>query len=248
MVIFQKTLAANIFVTAYHQSDLFGKGIFLALGFLSLITWVIILQKTLSLRSVRKLSDQFIEAMQKQKSRILSVNPVSDDAPSTVHPFKEIYTCLKSKTLEILEKNHFFSKKSEGDEASTFLSSSDIDLMQAQLQVTITSQMKQIETNLFVLPVVVSLAPFLGILGTVWGILISLSEMQKGALQSQAVVLSGLSTALGTTVLGLVIAIPALIAHSYLKNAIRSFAVDMDDFSNLLLSTIEMQYRRVDTQ
>jgi biopolymer transport protein TolQ len=51
--------------------------------------------------------------------------------------------------------------------------------------------------------------------------------------------------ALATTVLGLVIAIPALIAHSYLKNSLKCFQTDMEDFSNLLISTIELQYRKV---
>jgi biopolymer transport protein TolQ len=71
-------------------------------------------------------------------------------------------------------------------------------------------------------------------------------------MQSQAVgsshqmVLSGLSLALATTVLGLIDAIPALIGYNYLKNGIRDFNTEMEEFANEILASVEMQYRKVD--
>jgi biopolymer transport protein TolQ len=55
--------------------------------------------------------------------------------------------------------------------------------------------------------------------------------------------LGGLSMALATTVLGLLVAIPALVGHSYLKNAERETRRDMETFSHTLLAAIELQYR-----
>ena len=82
---------------------------------------------------------------------------------------------------------------------------------------------------------------------TVWGILVSFGELQAGhAATSNGVILGGLSTALTTTVLGLLIAIPALIGHSYFKALIRQFCLEMGKFSHFLLSTVELQYRKVD--
>jgi biopolymer transport protein TolQ len=60
------------------------------------------------------------------------------------------------------------------------------------------------------------------------------------------VIIGGLSTALATTVLGLVIAIPALIAYNYLKHRINNYSSEMQDFLYELLSYLELQYRRVD--
>lgn len=60
-------------------------------------------------------------------------------------------------------------------------------------------------------------------------------------------VLSGLSLALATTVLGLIDAIPALIGYNYLKNSIRDFAMEMEGFSNDLLTSVELEYRKMDT-
>jgi biopolymer transport protein TolQ len=59
-------------------------------------------------------------------------------------------------------------------------------------------------------------------------------------------IIGGLSTALATTVLGLVIAIPALIAYNYLKHRVANYSSEMQDFLYELLSYLELQYRRVD--
>jgi biopolymer transport protein TolQ len=93
------------------------------------------------------------------------------------------------------------------------------------------------------------LAPFLGLLGTVWGILTTFSELQvQGSSSSHQMVLGGLSLALATTVFGLIDAIPALIGYNYLKNTIRDFQTEMEKFASELLASIEMQYRKVDLE
>jgi biopolymer transport protein TolQ len=111
----------------------------------------------------------------------------------------------------------------------------------------VATQTKTLEKNLFLLSTVVSLAPFLGLLGTIWGILTTFSELQSHtAGGTHQMVLGGLSLALATTVLGLLDAIPALIGYNYLKNAIREFQTEMEGFANEILASIEMQYRKVD--
>ena len=86
----------------------------------------------------------------------------------------------------------------------------------------------------------------MGLLGTVWGILTTFSELQSATGPTNQTVLSGLSLALATTVLGLIDAIPALIGYNYLKNSIRDFETDMEGFSTEILASVELQYRRVD--
>ena len=111
----------------------------------------------------------------------------------------------------------------------------------------VSTQIKNLEKNLFILSTVVTLAPFLGLLGTVWGILITFSELQSHTMGSaNQLVLGGLSLALATTVLGLFIAIPALIGYNYLKHAISDYATEMENFSIELVASVEMQYRKVD--
>jgi biopolymer transport protein TolQ len=108
-------------------------------------------------------------------------------------------------------------------------------------------QTKFLEKSLYVLSTTVSLAPFLGLLGTVWGILTTFSELQnQGTGNTHQMVLGGLSLALATTVLGLIDAIPALIGFNYLKNDVKDFQTEMESFSNELLASVELQYRQVD--
>ena len=222
--------------SAYAESDFFGKCIFFGLFALSIGCWVILVQKTLQMKRARKLADTFRRACSQNQEHLLALDPKKGN-----HPFAEVFTALKGKTLEILNKNHFFSEEKD----KVYLTRSDLDLLEAHVLTTISAESKHLEKHLFILSTIRTLAPFLGLLGTVWGILITFSEMQGGAsVTSNAAILGGLSTALATTVIGLVIAIPALIAYNWLHNTSKNLTSDMEDFLYSLLSTIELQYRR----
>ncbi|MBI2742292.1 MAG: MotA/TolQ/ExbB proton channel family protein [Chlamydiales bacterium] len=242
-------LAANIFLSSYSQSDFFGKLIFLGLFALSIACWIVLIQKTWMTRNVQRVSLSFQKAIAQNKRPLFSLDVA--DLPKQLNralpnPFAEIFDTLKQKSVELLNKNHFFSAKDSPEPAPVYLSPKDLELIESHVLTTISSQTKLLEKNLFVLSTIATLAPFLGLLGTVWGILITFSELHSGASAgSNAAMLGGLSTALATTVLGLVIAIPALVAYNYLKNSVRTFSSDMEDFLYLLLSTVELQYRKV---
>lgn len=185
-------------------------------------------------------------AINKNKERLLALElkdlptPKNKEIP---HPFAEVFSTIKQKTVETLNKNHFFANQTQ----SVYLSKTDIELLETTALTTISGEQKKLEKNLFVLSTIVTLAPFLGLLGTVWGILITFTELHGGASAgSNSVILGGLSTALATTVLGLVIAIPALVAYNYLRNAAKNLTSDTEDFLYDLISTIELQYRKVD--
>ena len=244
---------ANIgaFVTAYAQSDILGKMIILGLIFLSILCWIILIQKIWVTHRVEQISKAFRRAYQLNKEHLLHLK--LEELPKSKnqfipHPYAEIFRELKTKTIEILNKNHYFSAKYSGKEmGQVYLSPNDLDIVEAHVLTTITMQVKLLEKNLFILSTIITLAPFLGLLGTVWGILITFSELHSGAIAgSNTAVLGGLSTALSTTVLGLIIAIPALISYNYLKNAIKNYTSDMEEFLYQLLSSVELQYRKAD--
>jgi len=161
----------------------------------------------------------------------------------------EPFSAERIKTIEILNKNRRFAQlnKGSGSETASYLSPSDIEFVESHLLSTVSSQTSNLEKNLYVLSTVVSLAPFLGLLGTVWGILTTFSELQSLSTGStHQMVLGGLSLALATTVMGLLDAIPALIGYNYLKNGIKDFQTEMECFSNEILTSVELQYRKVD--
>ncbi|MCB1107591.1 MAG: MotA/TolQ/ExbB proton channel family protein [Chlamydiia bacterium] len=226
----------GVFLQAFNSADFFGKLIFFALFLLSCGSWVFLLKKFWMIKTIRIGAKRFQKMAHLHKEEILNLTSHSKN------PFSILYNKLKEQTLVILDKNHYFFQGNEN-----YLSGLDIEFLESHLHTTIAKQKEWIEKNLFILSVTKSLAPFLGLLGTVWGILISFGELQAGhSVTSNTVILGGLSTALTTTVLGLLIAIPALIAHSYLKNLSKHFTLEMVEFSHFLLSTIELQYRKVD--
>jgi biopolymer transport protein TolQ len=232
----------SILIKSYLDSDFFGKGIFLGLFFLSISCWVVIGWKFWHFKLLKKVTATQMALLESAEEGILSLQfPKPEDAH--VIAFYHLFHRMKTKTLKVLEKNQYFSKEPN---AAVFLTKDDLEMISEDLQAGIAKEMKTIESGLFILNSSVSLSPFLGILGTVWGILISLFEMQKGSSAlSNTIIIQGLSTALATTVIGLLIAIPALIGYAFLKNLTKSIALDFNLFSSEMLSKLELQYKKV---
>lgn len=246
-------LGTNPFLDAYTHSDWLGKVIFLGLIALSICSWVILLHKIWLTYRVKKNSAHFYAVFQLQKSNPLGLECENATRQKRPNPFFDLYSVLKKQTVDILNKNRKFANANNNGtstEGPSYLSPSDVDLVDTHLLSVIAVQIKQLEKNLFILSTTVSLGPFLGLLGTVWGILTTFSELQTQGVggTTNQMVLGGLSLALATTVLGLLDAIPALIGYNYLKNEIGSYATEMEGFSTEILSAVELQYRKVDVR
>lgn len=238
-------LAVNPFFEAYFESDLLGKLIFIALFALSMITWIILIQKSWSTYHAKKDSYNFLEAVKNHKGNFLALEYPFDNSP-----FSNIYLTLKKQTVELLNKNRRFAEKEYGEEGlskGSYLFGADIDIVQTHLMTTIASEVKEMQKNLYILSTIYPLAPFLGLLGTVWGILTTFTHLQaQSGGNTNQLVIGGLSLALATTVIGLVDAIPALIGYNYIKNNIDDFQTEMEIFSTEILTSVEIQYRKID--
>lgn len=239
-------LASNPFIDAYIHSDFLGKLIFIGLVLLSICSWILLIHKTWLTYWARKYSFEFYRIYSQQKLTPLNIEWEQINKKLPTNPFMSLYSVLKRHTIDILNKNRAFGL-SGAHQGVSYLSPSDIDFVASHLMTTVANQTKTLEKNLFILSTIVSLAPFLGLLGTVWGILTTFTELQARTSGSMhQMVLGGLSLALATTVLGLLDAIPALIGYNYLKNTVREFQTEMEGFSTEILTSIEMQYRKVD--
>ncbi len=244
------TLATSTFFAAYSGSDLFGKMIFLGLILLSIVSWIFIIYQVWIVRLLDPLAKKYAHLFQNSNDQLLT-KPI-ESLPALPmrdlqNPFIQIFLSFKNKTGQLLEKNLYFAKQTGEKTPRVYLSEKDIDLLESHALITLNDQIKQLEKNLYILSTIAPLAPFLGLLGTVWGILQTFSGMQSGlAITSNNAVLAGLATALTTTVLGLLIAIPALVGNNYLRSRFRALSSDMEGFLYNLLSTLELQYRKVD--
>ena len=114
------------------------------------------------------------------------------------------------------------------------------------MQVTIGREMEKIERHMGFLASVGSTAPFVGLFGTVWGIMNSFHSIAMSQNTSLAVVAPGIAEALFVTALGLVAAIPAVIAFNKLSNDLNRYGNRLDTFSNEFLSIISRQLEEED--
>ncbi|HSX38697.1 MAG TPA: MotA/TolQ/ExbB proton channel family protein [Chlamydiales bacterium] len=232
----------NPFVSSYVQSDWFGKGVFLGLFLLSAISWWVLIHKIWIFFQLKRLSRDFMQQFsEKDPLGLQFLRPLKRRLLEVPHPFFEVYKILKQHALQIISRNQFYCP-----EENSFLSEEDMGLIESRMYAAMTSQAKKLEKNLFILSTIVTLGPFLGLLGTVWGILVTFSDFQGQGLASanNASMLSGLSLALTTTVVGLLVAIPALVGYNYLKNLGNETRRELEDFSHHLLTALQLHYRK----
>lgn len=223
-------------IQSYFQSDLIGKLIFIGLGLLSVLSWTLIFYRSRLLRQAQTQDLAFLSLLEQYPGKVLQLE-------TSTGPACALYNIMRKHTIDILSKNRQFSASSG---ALASLSMNDIEMIYERSQAEQQSQMHKLEESVHHLSTIVTLAPFLGLLGTVWGILISLSSLRSAS--SNEAVFVGLSMALATTVVGLIVAIPALLGHNYLKAWLKEFDNRLSEVSSQILALIEIQYRRVDKE
>ncbi|WP_100934366.1 MotA/TolQ/ExbB proton channel family protein [Candidatus Chlamydia corallus] len=222
----------NPIIQAYTEADFFGKSIFFCLLVLSLCTWTVLHQKL----AVQK---KFLKSGKSLKDFLIKNRhaPLSLDIHPELSPFADLYFTIKRGTLELLDKN-----RQCAPDRGPILSSEDIQSLETLLGAIMPKYKALLHKNSFIPATTISLAPFLGLLGTVWGILVAFTHIGSGSSGNSAI-MEGLATALGTTIIGLFVAIPSLIAFNYLKAHSSELISEIEQTAYLLLNSIEVKYR-----
>jgi biopolymer transport protein TolQ len=117
-----------------------------------------------------------------------------------------------------------------------------MDGLERSLERGISEQVMRLRTHLIVLATTAGVAPFVGLFGTVWGIMKAFAAMSMTGTASISSVAPGVSAALTTTVAGLAVAIPALVGYNYLMNNLRNLTQQMENFSSEFLSAVERRF------
>jgi len=114
------------------------------------------------------------------------------------------------------------------------------------LERTVAQQSLKLESGLILLAIAVSGAPFLGLLGTVWGVMSTFSYVALKGSADLKTMAPGVSAALVTTVAGLLVAIPSMFGYNWLVHNLRVQTVELDNFAQELTSNMETEYLRDD--
>jgi len=199
--------------------------------FFSVVSWAIIFFKLLQIYRANSESERFLDFFWKTK-RFDTVNSQLDrftNSPLTVL-FGEGYGELK----RLVEKG---DQKEELDIMSTELGG--IENIARALRRATTSEITRLEKYVTFLATTGSTTPFIGLFGTVWGIMNAFKGIGETGSASLAVVAPGISEALIATAIGLVAAIPAVMAYNHFQHKIKVLIATMDNFSTEFLNIVQ---------
>ncbi|MCM0606915.1 MAG: protein TolQ [Xanthomonadaceae bacterium] len=201
--------------------------VLLLLAGASVFCWAIILSKAKLMKSALKENHHFFEIFWNSKNldEIFTRVENFDQSPAAAvfkNGFKEL------KKLNMSDRSDFGQP--------------EVENIQRSLARAAQEEVATLEKNLGWLATTASAAPFVGLLGTVWGIMDSFRNIGATGAANLAVVAPGISEALIATAAGLLAAIPAVVAYNFFLNKIKKIAIDMDGFSQDFLNIVQRSF------
>jgi len=211
------------------------KLVLLILLLFSIISWAIILAKWSLLRRARVQSGRFLRAFRKAQ-RLTDMAAVADQ--------------FKPSPLVAVFEGGFEEYRRQGAVSSGVVRSTTA--IQRAMQIACSEELTRFERNLPWLAITGAVTPFVGLFGTVWGIIDAFHGLGTAGAATLRAVAPGISEALITTAAGLAAAIPAVIAYNLIGSSIREFAARGDDFALEMLNSVERvqpqpSYRSMET-
>ena len=218
------------------ESGLMGKVIVFVLLVSSIGVWYIMIEKWVGLRRARARTQHFLYAFRNE------VHPVAlflKDRQITGAPLIKVYNnACRALGLQIHPKVR--------DVSELFPNGTEFELTHLQMEsVRHTAERKmadealELESGVSLLAIASSTAPFLGLLGTVWGVMDAFTEMARAGAADLSAMAPGIASALATTVVGLLVALPSLIGYNLIANHIRTMSVQMDNFAQEFLEEVQ---------
>ncbi|MBU0482255.1 MAG: protein TolQ [Proteobacteria bacterium] len=215
----------------FWHAGLMVKSVMLLLLFFSLGSWYIIFKKHMLFKKIVVDTGAFAKSFWSSKSLVEAHKALSDKSNS---PEAAIFRAGYNELQKIKA-----SRPGSSTDASLEMRLAGIDNLKRSLSKAETSELNRVSRNLAFLATTGSATPFIGLFGTVWGIMTSFHEIGKIGSASLAVVAPGISEALVATAAGLAVAIPAVIFYNYYSNKVAELEGQMQSFSADFLNLVE---------
>ena len=230
--------SAGAAIEAYKQSDSVGQFIVWLLFLGSILTWTIMVEKAFSLRRAKRSSLDFFRMFRDEKYPIRLLSR----AGKNLSPVATVYKHGSENLLEYYDlPREFADQYGTSRYPQKKLSTAEIETLRSSLERAVTDQILQIEDKIGLLATAVSVSPFFGLFGTVWGVMMAFCGMATQGRADISAIAPGVSGALLTTVVGLMVAIPSLIGYNLLTNTIRQITVYMDNFVEEYMAKIKLE-------
>lgn len=207
---------------------------------LSVVCWGIGFSKWKSLRKIRTMNEIFLNQFWKSSSldSLYDELDLYRESP-LARVFKAAYLEMK-KIADSPMMNLAKSNASENDTTKTQLNNSDN--LERAIRKSLENEMAAMESKLTILATTGSTGPFIGLFGTVWGIMSSFHKIGATGNASLAVVAPGISEALVATAIGLAAAIPAVVLYNHFISKIRKEEIELNNFSTDFLNIVKRNF------
>jgi biopolymer transport protein ExbB/TolQ len=229
-------LAESDLLYVWDKATPEGKAIIVVLMLFSVFAWTVMAAKALQMRRAKRLN-QYFEAEFRSQKHVLDVYDRRLQVPDC--PLFMVYQegCRELDTrLRI----------AGGTARKEHVSLKSMEHVKRTLENTVAQQSLKLESGLILLAIAVSGAPFLGLLGTVWGVMSAFSYVAMRGSADLKTMAPGVAAALITTVAGLLVAIPSMFGYNWLVHNLRVLTVALDNFAQQLVSNMETEYLQDD--
>src|SRR5438045_144226 len=209
-----------------------GKAIIFTLAVFSIFAWSVMASKAMQMRRAKNLNRLFESEFHVQK-HVLEIYDRRVQVPDC--PLFMVYQ----------EGSRELDARLKGDAGAArkrLASIKGMEHVKRTLERAVAQQSLRLESGLILLAIAVSGAPFLGLLGTVWGVMSTFGHVALQQSASLTAMAPGVAAALITTVAGLLVAIPSMFGYNWLVHNLRVLTVNLDNFAQELVSRMEIEY------
>lgn len=213
------------------HADIVVQGVMLLLVIMSIWTWAIIIDKSMTFGSIKSKAKRFEDQFWSGKSLDELFRRVKDRPD---HPMARVFVAAMEEF-----------GRDRGAAGDARLAPGAAERLDKVTRVAVNRELEQVQGQLSVLATIGSAAPFIGLFGTVWGIMRSFIGIGATGDASLAVVAPGIAEALFATALGLVAAIPAVMGYNRYASALNSYATRLEGFASEFTTILS---RRLDGQ
>ena len=216
--------------TVVKNISLDGWVIIILLALFAILSWIIVLSKGFQIMYIEKENRLFLESFS-NNSDLLGMN--NEEAGFDNSPICRLYKSgckgLKGFLGRLSSENKTLTQK-------------DTNTVRTYLEEGFIREDQKLNSMLVVLTMAISGGPFLGLLGTVWGVMNTFAAMAEAGEANIMAIAPGVASALSTTVFGLIVAIPALFGYNYLASKVKGITAEMDIFIEQFVLKMEEKY------
>jgi biopolymer transport protein TolQ len=248
-------LAASALEFAIKKATPEGKVTMSALLLLSLFSWTIIITKARQLMIARKWSKRFYDTYNETRDPldIKRREESFEGAPGYqiyIRGADEVEYHLKNNPVQVEGRARVLTDPSLGHgntdiiarTRKTKISMASFDAVKLVMEEAASAEAMSLEKGMIVLSTAVAGGPFIGLLGTVWGVMETFAGIASAGSASLTAMAPGVAGALICTVIGLLVAIPAMFSYNFMVTTIRSITQELDGFASRYANQIEHQY------